>query len=68
MFAAGGGYAIASAKSNNTITACVHRVGNGLYTGPTGRTGRTGTTAQPASNACLEANDPRSSVEVEQIA
>ncbi len=33
LFAAGGAYAIASAKSNNTITACVHRVGNGLYTG-----------------------------------
>jgi hypothetical protein len=33
MFAAGGGYAIASAQNNNTITACVHKRGDGLYTG-----------------------------------
>jgi collagen type I/II/III/V/XI/XXIV/XXVII alpha len=33
MFAAGGAYAIAGANSNNTITACVHSHGNGLYTG-----------------------------------
>jgi hypothetical protein len=58
VLAAGGGYAIASGKSSTTITACVHKHGDGLYigkcakhdktliwnaAGPTGASGPTGT-------------------------